>query len=598
MVPDPSLTPELIQARTFTQGFRGYDHSEVRDFLNRIAAEVRALRERAEQLESAWRSAEERAARPPVLDEDTLMAAVGEETAAILRSARAAASDMRSKAADESEKTLSAAGEEADRIRVEAEAILAEETKNAEETAAGIVESARAEASEVVDGARAEAENIRAKAEQERSLTIEGATATRERILEDLSRRRRVATVQIEQLRAGRERLLEAYAVVRRTLEEAQEDLSRADAEARAAADEVGRNLRQDTSLLDVDADAPAPAGQAADELILTTTGTIEATPEGSAVDRLFARIRGSQDEAQGVGLPGEPTGGDTVTFGEGTFGEGAVDEGTLDGRSLDEGSFDEGTFDSDGPDQGDFDNGADPERRTEASSVVVSSDTESWLLTRETQLADLETGLTRKLKRALQDEQNDLLDRLRGLRDEPDPANLLPELGEHNARYSRASLPLVEEAASAGAAFAGVLLGSGAAVGESPDVEDLAAEAAASIVGPLRRRLEQVINSGSGEQQSVLVESLGSAYREWKSQRIERVAGDVLAAAFSRGTWSAAPNGTAFRWVVEDVDGPCPDCDDDALAGDLPKGEPFPTGQPHPPAHSGCRCLLVPVAG
>ncbi|HUE59569.1 MAG TPA: DivIVA domain-containing protein, partial [Acidimicrobiales bacterium] len=114
MVPDPSLTPELIQARTFTSGFRGYDHAEVRDFLNRLAVEVRALRERAEQLESAWRSAEERAARPPVLDEETLMAAVGEETASILRSARAAAHDLRDRAAEESELALASAREEAD----------------------------------------------------------------------------------------------------------------------------------------------------------------------------------------------------------------------------------------------------------------------------------------------------------------------------------------------------------------------------------------------------------------------------------------------------------------------------------------------------
>ncbi len=52
---------------------------------------------------------------------------------------------------------------------------------------------------------------MRAAAQQERNLTIEGAISTRERILDDLSRRRRVASVQIEQLRAGRERLLESY---------------------------------------------------------------------------------------------------------------------------------------------------------------------------------------------------------------------------------------------------------------------------------------------------------------------------------------------------------------------------------------------------
>jgi hypothetical protein len=31
-------------------------------------------------------------------------------------------------------------------------------------------------------------------------------------------------------------------------------------------------------------------------------------------------------------------------------------------------------------------------------------------------------------------------------------------------------------------------------------------------------------------------------------------------------------------------------------LAGPTPKGQAYPTGQLHPPAHHGCRCLLVPA--
>ena len=116
----------------------------------------------------------------------------------------------------------------------------------AEEASARIVEAARAEAAETLEKARVEADAIRAAAQHERNLTIEGAIATRERVLEDLSRRRRVASVQIEQLRAGRERLLESYAVVRRTLEEVNDELNRADAEARAAADEVGRRMQRE----------------------------------------------------------------------------------------------------------------------------------------------------------------------------------------------------------------------------------------------------------------------------------------------------------------------------------------------------------------
>ncbi len=129
-----------------------------------------------------------------------------------------------------------------------------------------------------------------------------------------------------------------------------------------------------------------------------------------------------------------------------------------------------------------------------------------------------------------------------------------------------------------------------------APNVSDLAAEAATTIVESLRRRLEHAIATSLGDEHQVLVEAVGSAYREWKSERLERIAGDVLAAAFSRGTWHRVPDGGPLRWAVRDIDGPCPDCDDNALAGGLPKGEAFPTGQDYPPAHPGCRCLLVPI--
>ena len=53
-------------------------------------------------------------------------------------------------------------------------------------------------------------------------------------------------------------------------------------------------------------------------------------------------------------------------------------------------------------------------------------------------------------------------------------------------------------------------------------------------------------------------------------------------------------PKVYGLRWVPADP-GRCPDCDDNALEPTL-KGATFPTGQQHPPAHPGCRCLLVPL--
>ena len=40
----------------------------------------------------------------------------------------------------------------------------------------------------------------------------------------------------------------------------------------------------------------------------------------------------------------------------------------------------------------------------------------------------------------------------------------------------------------------------------------------------------------------------------------------------------------------------PNPDAEDNRLADAVRAGEPFPTGDLRPPAHAGCRCLLVPA--
>jgi DivIVA domain-containing protein len=647
------LTPELIQAQSFTTGFRGYDSSEVRSFLSRVANELRAWRERAAELESAWHSAEERAARPPVLDEDTLMAAVGEETAAILRTARAAATELRTKAAEETERSVGGARAEAERMveeaREEAERLLAEsrleaermageaESALAEATAAAdaeagrVLSAAREEATATVQKAGSDAEEIRAAAERERQLTVEGANTTRDRILEDLSRRRRIAAVQIEQLRAGRERLIESYAIVRRTLEEVQSELSRADTEARAAADDVGRRLQDEPEIELTSASAgessagEASAGERSGGEASVPEAGVGAAAAGespgeagedlpgptSAVDELFARIRGNRPEAEPA--PGITYTAPTVTSIEapaeaaGANGRGAVQVEDRPGEAP-TAEIPVAAADAEEAAEMGAETGAEPaaedalsalsgeaEDAEDAEDAVPDPD-EALLQAREFAVVDLEVTLTRRLKRALQDEQNDVLDRLRNLRAAPSVAGLLPPDAQQLARYAAAARPLLAEAATAGAVFADETLRLPGR--DSPvevDVEDLATESGTAIVSALRRRLEQAIEIGSGDDQAVLVESLGAAYREWKTQRVERLAGDSLAAAFSRGTWQAAPDRAFFRWVVEDADGPCPDCDDDALAGELPKGEAFPTGQHYPPAHTGCRCLLVP---
>jgi hypothetical protein len=87
----------------------------------------------------------------------------------------------------------------------------------------------------------------------------------------------------------------------------------------------------------------------------------------------------------------------------------------------------------------------------------------------------------------------------------------------------------------------------------------------------------------------------VGAAFREWRGERVERLAGDAATQAFSSGV-TATAGSHDVRWVVTSATG-CSDCADNALAGALAAGEAFPTGHHHPPAHPGCRCLVAPDA-
>jgi hypothetical protein len=226
-----------------------------------------------------------------------------------------------------------------------------------------------------------------------------------------------------------------------------------------------------------------------------------------------------------------------------------------------------------------------------ERQSAVASID-DGHIRRRDGELQPIEATLSRRLKRSLQDDQNEVLDGLRSHRGPITVDALLPAVDEHAERFRQVGRDLLVQAARAGTAFAGT------PSTPMPDLADLIGALADAVITPLRGRLERGLREAlaEGDDEAVLVERVGAAYREWKSQRIEQLAADQVLAAFGRGLMAATAPGTPLRWIVRDNGGPCPDCDDNALAGALPSGETWPTGQIHPPAHPGCRCLLVPA--
>src|SRR4051794_19942418 len=229
---EPGISPEEVARRAFPVVFRGYDQDEVRRLLKKVADELSAHRQREQELRKALEDARAPAPKPE-LDEETITAALGEETTRILRSAREASADMRAKAEERVARMVQEADDHGARLRVEAENLLAKRVEEADEVAANIRAAAEADAKAMRDHADAELEAARARGKE----MVAEAQAVRERVISDLARRRRAAQIQIEQLLGGRDRLLETYKAVRRTLDDVTTELDRAEDEARLSAE-------------------------------------------------------------------------------------------------------------------------------------------------------------------------------------------------------------------------------------------------------------------------------------------------------------------------------------------------------------------------
>ena len=592
----PHLAPDDVARHTFASVRRGFDPTEVRDYLESLAAGLRSLAEREQELRDALAEAEERAANP-VIDDTMLTTAVGKETARVLHSAHEAAAEMvanaeaeatrlASEAQSESERLLAEAAEVNEQAHSRADTLLAERTAEAEAAAASLQERTEQQVAAALDKVRADAEELTERARAEGRIMVEEAQQLRARVLADLSRRRKVLHAQIEQLRAGRERLAETITEVRHAVDAIAEDLFNAENEARLAAEVAGREMagRSDdqtpeelaVALLAEEAASTPPDGSADGEVADASEPEPDVlgtpAPPVEQVDALFAKLRAAQGDVGEAGTADGDGDGD---------GDGAIEAPADGAADTAPASAESTTADNAvGEDAADEDAEGPPEAR---HPIAVQ---------RDELVAPIIIGLSRRLKRALQDSQNDLLDKLRAKGTTWSP-ELLSEETEHVDSVTTAALPLLEEAADAGAA----LVGNSEERPSADALLGIAHELAESIVLPLRRRLSEP-DGLDGAEESVVTEHVGSAYREWKGERIEGLAGDHVVAAVSLGTLAAVGTGGAgVEWVAVAAAGgtPCPDCEDNGLNGTQAAGEEFPTGHAHPPAHPGCRCLLAP---
>jgi len=81
--PDPA-SPAQIADANFSTGRRGFDQSEVRDFLRMVSAELAQLQERARFLERELEAAQSNTDLSSTrMDDETLTRLLGEETARV-----------------------------------------------------------------------------------------------------------------------------------------------------------------------------------------------------------------------------------------------------------------------------------------------------------------------------------------------------------------------------------------------------------------------------------------------------------------------------------------------------------------------------------
>jgi DivIVA domain-containing protein len=564
-----------IAQHSFAVVRRGFDTDEVRSYLQSVARNLEALEARDEELRAALAEAEERAAHP-VVDEATLTTSLGEHSARILRHAHEEAARIVVQAQEGAATLLRETQSQVDELQERTEASAAERVVEVELLVANAEQEARVESERIVAEAIAAGEAIVVRAKDEGRALLDQVQEARRRVLADLATRRRGLGIQIEQLRAARDEMAASVHGVRDRVDGILAQLDRTDEEARAAAQGVADQFRLGSAELPHDQDeteqgagavpptGPTPVVGAASG---AETGEETATP---SVDELFARIRAGTAAGQQPVPTAPAAGGDETASGADHAEPAKADAGDASDQRGAAGDVVEGAA------------GESSEEPVTQGDEVAPGPDDSIIARRDELLTPIAARLGRTIKRTLGDDQNRLLDRLRSA-----PASEVGELmgseDEHLAAFAAAARSHLDEAFAAGTIF----VGAGAATIPRGDaVEQSSAGLARAVVTNLRRLVEEGVGDPA--------DRIGAAFREWRGERVERLVGDQATQAFSAGVAAASADGKV-RWVVTTASG-CSDCEDNALGGAVSGSEAFPTGHAHPPAHSGCRCLITPA--
>ena len=621
--PDPS-SPTAVAGATFPSSRRGFDQNEVRDFLRMVSAEISRQQERITFLERELLNSQQAGTAPQVeLNEETITELLGEETARIVQAAREAAGKIKVRSEETATRLVREATDEAARVREDAE-----------------LEAARVRQDAASD---AEAEILMAK-QQGRDMVNE-ARAYRERVLADVARRRELAREQIEDLMHGRDRIVQVFDRARIATEDVLRELDDVAEEPSefvnlapttgpipiiVQADEI--EAREAMRPAVSSAPAFVPYDQDEDIAVMTEEVVIDRTARIEEVVAIEEKVVEEQTPiAPVVELVVEAPVSNVVPL----F---ARQETTVVVADLDEDLDEDDEDDVNDPPLVIVEQKAkavvppaddifaklrrsgaesvakevattqvkkvEPKKKPEEKKIepvveeIIETSVEEVATAtpfelRDEELAPVIAAMSRKLKRVLADEQNEVLDILRGKLPVKTLDAIVGPKTDHSARMLEAL-----EASLKAAALAGAKSLSNAS---DKDLQKMVASQMAAInefviatvVAPLRERLSRSISQAAGDN-AELTSLVRLVYREWKNQHVDTQIDNIAQTSFGRGAFAALTPGAKVCWKV-DPNGPaCADAEDNSLAGFVNAGEAFPTGHTHAPAHAGCRCALV----
>jgi DivIVA domain-containing protein len=236
----------------------------------------------------------------------------------------------------------------------------------------------------------------------------------------------------------------------------------------------------------------------------------------------------------------------------------------------------------------------AAPKKKSKPKQQIIAADPARFA-ERDEALSGLVVTMARKLKRVLADEQNNVLEHLRGKRSSLEMDAILGTADEQAVRYAQSIAEDTMAAAGSGAKSVKSAGGSSRRVTQKAVSSHVKDSVMAGLVAGFREDTRIAIGEAEGDRE-ILASLMRDVYRKWKTDLIDQRVDDLACTSYSKGGFLALDPQARVSWMVDPDAECCSECEDNSLAGAVTKGEEFPTGHAMPPAHPGCRCLVCPV--